>query len=93
MSEKPVNLQLIRTKRGDPIVVVESRKAWDMDGVLVWEKAATHIHCSDNEDPHRYDLQIALNSLEGGSNWLAGVPCGEKLAKKFRKLLKRARKL
>lgn len=88
-----VNLKLIRTKRGDPVVVVEGRNAWDMDGILIWEKATTHIHCPNDEDPHRYDLQIAINSLESGSNWLEGVPGGKKLAKKLRKLLKRARKL
>lgn len=87
MSEKIVDLKLVKTQKSDPVVIVDPQRARECDGVLIWEKAATHVFVGDNDDSNRFNREIGKRYLDLSSNWLEATD--PKIAKKLRKLLRR----
>lgn len=97
MSEKIVDLKLVKTLRSDPVVVVEQRLAREVAGTgkLLWEGGSYHIHTGDNPDANRFDGQIVAEHIRSAAGWCKRMEGGKpaKLARKLEKLLKQADKL
>lgn len=91
MSDQPVNLQVIRTQRSEPVILVEAGEARD-DGTgrLLWSHGNLLVSTDGEADPRRYDAQIVALRLSQAAAWAGGMGSkrGLKLARKLNKLLK-----